>query len=77
MSFLENPFLQCTGAYNHWAGLTKVTRYNMKGFVEDLPDLVTGRFRHGCAGYWRHGQHVRYRANQGQCLSYQYFRFYL
>ena len=28
-----------------------VVRYNEDGFVEDLPDLKTGRFSHACSWY--------------------------
>jgi len=30
-----------------------VTRYNMLGFVEDLPQLLEGRSSHGCSSYLR------------------------
>ena len=29
----------------------KVTVYNNKGFVEDWPELKTGRFNHGCGHF--------------------------
>ena len=28
-----------------------VSRYNINGWVEDLDDLITGRFSHGCTQY--------------------------
>ena len=28
-----------------------VTRYNMMGHVKDLPNLITPRYGHGCAGF--------------------------
>ena len=28
-----------------------VKRFNLKGFVENLPNMLTGRENHGCAGY--------------------------
>ena len=28
-----------------------VVRYNEDGFVEDLPELITGRFSHACSWY--------------------------
>ena len=28
-----------------------VVRYNESGFVEDLPELITGRFSHACSWY--------------------------
>ena len=30
---------------------TKVSRYNINGWVEDLEDLNTGRWNHGCTRY--------------------------
>ena len=29
----------------------KVSRYNVDGWLEDLPDLTIGRGSHGCASY--------------------------
>ena len=29
-----------------------VTRYNDQGWVEDIPKLIQGRNRHGCARYF-------------------------
>ena len=31
--------------------LNKVTVYNSKGWVEDLPSLKTGRYYHGCGHF--------------------------
>ena len=31
---------------------SKVSVYNIGGWVEDLPDLNTGRYNHGCGNYW-------------------------
>ena len=28
-----------------------VTRYNLRGFVENLPHMITKRQDHGCAGF--------------------------
>ena len=28
-----------------------VSRYNINGWVEDLDDLITGRYGHGCTQY--------------------------
>ena len=28
-----------------------VSRYNINGWVEDLDDLITGRYQHGCTQY--------------------------
>ena len=30
-----------------------VSRYDLQGFVEDLPQLVQGRYGHGCGSYLR------------------------
>jgi hypothetical protein len=30
-----------------------VSRYGMDGFIEDLPQLVVGRYDHGCGSYLR------------------------
>jgi len=37
---------------------TAVERYNEKGFVEKLPDLLVGRFSHGCGSYEKDGSKV-------------------
>jgi len=37
---------------------TAVERYNEKGFVEKLPDLIEGRFSHGCGSYEIDGSKV-------------------
>ena len=34
--------------------LKKVRRYDIEGFVEDLPPLYIGRAAHGCGSYLRH-----------------------
>ena len=34
------------GIYN-----TNVTEYTEVGHMKELPQLITGRFRHGCAAY--------------------------
>ena len=43
---------------NYWSGnsattiaLARVTRYNLKGWMEDLPQLNIGRRYHACAGF--------------------------
>lgn len=41
-----------TGGYNSGSGSLKtVARYNMQGFVENLPDLTKARKLHGCGYY--------------------------
>jgi len=32
-------------------GRTTVSQYNQAGWVRDLPDLLQGRYRHGCSYY--------------------------
>ena len=39
--------------------LTTVSRYNVGGWLEDLPGLITGRHWHACAGYTSGGRKVR------------------
>ena len=39
-----------TGGYENWQ---TVSRYGTLGFVEDLPSLLMGRYRHGCGSYLR------------------------
>ena len=29
-----------------------MTKYGPEGFIADLPDLITGRWDHACAGYY-------------------------
>ena len=36
-----------------------VTRYNMMGYVEDLPELQEARHHHGCASFIRDNSNVR------------------
>ena len=50
MRDLTSSNLIITGGYK-----TKhtVSRYDSQGFVEDLPSLVKGRSKHGCASYLR------------------------
>ena len=38
---------------------TTVSRYDVEGWVEDLPELITGRYDHACAGYTSGGRKVR------------------
>ena len=40
-----------TGGVHHGNASTRVTIYNIYGFVEDKPPLNTGRFYHGCGHY--------------------------
>ena len=37
-----------TGGY--WTR-TMVTEYNEDGFIRELPQLITGRYDHGCSSY--------------------------
>ena len=40
---------------------TTVTEYNETGWVRDLPDLLQGRYHHGCSYYDNNeGSQVRY-----------------
>ena len=39
-----------TGGYNTQH---MVSRYDMMGWVEDLPQLIEGRWDHGCGSYLR------------------------
>jgi len=40
-----------TGGYNHMT-LATATRYNSDGYVENLPSMISGRYSHGCSGYY-------------------------
>ena len=31
--------------------ITRVTEYDINGFVKDLPDMITPRFNHGCSHF--------------------------
>ena len=45
------------GRYTH----TTVSQYNQAGWVRDLPDLLQGRYYHGCSYYDNNeGSQVRY-----------------
>ena len=47
------------GAYT--TTLTTVSQYNQDGWVRDLPDLLQGRFWHGCSYFTNNeGSQVRY-----------------
>ena len=35
-----------------------VTRYNMKGYVETLPNMLLGRSYHGCTSFVQNGKKV-------------------
>ena len=35
-----------------WLTKTRVTKYSTRGWQEDLPSLITGRYGHGCAQYF-------------------------
>ena len=36
-----------------WYAMSTVTRYDISGFLEDLPSLNEGRDNHGCAAFSR------------------------
>ena len=38
-----------TGGSETWK---KVVKYNEDGWLEDLPDLINGRYYHGCSHYY-------------------------
>ena len=37
--------------HKDYNGTAKVYRYNLEGWVEDLPDMTVGRRMHGCAAF--------------------------
>ena len=49
----RNEFLYITGslAWLGHLGTKQVTQYGPEGFIADLPQLITGRNHHACAGY--------------------------
>ena len=46
----RNEFLYITGNRIVYSS-KQVTQYAQQGFTADLPDLITGRWDHACAGY--------------------------
>jgi len=50
MTDLTSESVILTGGYKT---RDKVTRYDMQGFVEELPSLLVGRYKHGCGAYLR------------------------
>ena len=50
MPDLTSPTVIITGGSNT---MHTVSRYNIMGWVEDLPSLVEGRYLHGCGSYMR------------------------
>ena len=56
-----NTFLLTGGAKGRGEliGVTTVSRYNINGWVEDLGNLITGRWSHGCSQFTnKHGYKV-------------------
>ena len=48
-----------------WESQTKVSRYNIDGWVEDLADLSTPRYQHGCGHFTNsYNQHVSLSPNK-------------
>ena len=52
----------------------KVSRYNKDGWMEDLPDMIGGRWGHGCAGYKRGSEQVIYITYQSSVSILLIFR---
>ena len=44
---LDNKVIVTGGTFNQ----TRVFVYNMDGWIMELPQLITGRFGHGCGQY--------------------------
>ena len=42
-------FLLTAGGW--YTGKSAVSRYNMNGWVEDLDNLITARYKHGCSQF--------------------------
>ena len=40
-----------------YSDFNKVQQYGPEGFIADLPDLITGRSNHACAGYYDDQDH--------------------
>ena len=72
------PFLTVTllsslgGAGDDDVSQHGVTRYNMMGYVEDLPELQEARHHHGCASFIRDNLNVRQmrKLEQKFCILY-------
>ena len=60
-AILDDENILITGGY-HNKTRKKVTKYNHNGVVEDLPDLIQGRWLHGCSFYMRNKTKVFIRA---------------
>ena len=57
----EGETFLLTGGYEFGssAGVSTVSRYNINGWVEDLNNLNTGRYGHGCSQFTnKHGYKV-------------------
>ena len=51
--------------YQRAGNISRVSRYNLAGWVEDLPNLVTGRASHGCSSFIMNDIKVSYKC----CLN--------
>ena len=49
-----------TGGGDGRGALASVTRYNIRGWGEGMPSLVTGRHSHGCTRFISGGEQVRH-----------------
>ena len=48
----RNEFLYITGNDKEVNNSKQVSQYGPEGFIADLPELITGRWDHACAGYY-------------------------
>ena len=48
--------------------ITRVTEYNINGFVKDLPEMITPRFLHGCS-------HFTNKDNKNVFIGFRIFKF--
>ena len=46
----------------------RVSVYSVQGWQDDLPDLITGRYYHACAGYMSGGRRVRLNVDNGESV---------
>ena len=56
---IEDPINQTVIIAGGWLTMTTVSVYGLKGWVEDLQPLNTGRFLHACSSYMSAGIRVR------------------
>ena len=59
-----------TGGYSTQ---TVVSRYHVGAWLEDLPELITGRYKHACAGYTSSGRKVLH--NSVSTIATVFFSF--